>query len=124
LSAETKKNNPLRETITCAATTIYDFVTAGNRHPSFLKIDIEGAEVDVLAGATDTLRNYHPMIVCETHWVGQARSVYEKLLPLNYELFCVKDNVSPIASITQVPTNMYEGHVFARPKNHKERSVL
>ena len=59
------KNNPLRETITCAAITIDDFVAKGNRHPSFLKIDVEGAEADVLEGAADTLKNYQPMVLCE-----------------------------------------------------------
>ena len=110
------KNNPLRETITCAAITIDDFVAKGNRPPSFLKIDVEGAEVDVLAGATDTLKNCQPMVLCETHGEAKAQGVYEILRDLEYELFCVKENVVPIDSITQVPTDMYVGHLFARPK--------
>ncbi len=118
MSAETKKNNPFRETITCAATTIDEFVAAGNRSPSFLKIDVEGAEVDVLAGAIDTLRKYHPIIACETHGLARARGVYEILTDLNYELFCVNAGIVPIDSVTQMPNNMYEGHVFARLKKH------
>ncbi len=124
LSAETKKKNPLRETITCAATTIDEFVAAGNRSPSFLKIDVEGAEVDVLAGSIDTLKKYHPIIVCETHGVARAHGVYEILTDLNYELFCVNADMVPIESITQMPNNMYEGHVFARRKKHYGENVL
>jgi FkbM family methyltransferase len=124
LSAETKKKNPLRETITCAATTIDEFVAAGNRSPSFLKIDVEGAEVDVLSGSIDTLRKYHPIIVCETHGVARARGVYEILKDLDYELFCVKSGLVPIDSITQMPNNMYEGHVFARQKKPYDEKVL
>jgi FkbM family methyltransferase len=116
LSAKIKKNNPLRETITCSATTIDDFVAAGSRPPSLLKIDVEGAEVDVLAGATDTIKSYHPLIVCETHGVTPACGVYKILAALNYELFCVNQNMVSIDAMTQMPTNMYEGHVFARLK--------
>jgi len=117
LAPETKKNNPLNETITCAATTIDEFVATGNRAPSFLKIDVEGAEVEVLAGAINTLRRYHPVIVCETHGEARAGGVYEILIDLNYELFCVNADVVPIDSIAQMPDNMYEGHVFAQPKH-------
>lgn len=116
VSAKTKKSNPLRETITCDATTIDDFIAAGNRPPSFLKIDVEGAEVNVLAGATDALKSYHPMILCETHGEIPAQGVYETLVGLNYELFCVNVNMVPIESMAQMPNNMYEGHVFARPR--------
>ena len=116
VSTKTKKSNPLREMIICDATTVDDFVAAGNRPPSFLKIDVEGAEVNVLAGAADTLTSYHPMILCETHGVIPAQGVYETLVNLNYELFCVNVNMVPIESVTQMPNNMYEGHLFARPR--------
>jgi len=56
--------------------------------------------------------------VCETHGVTRAYDVYEILTDLNYELFCVNAGIVPIDSMTQMPNNMYEGHVFARPKKH------
>lgn len=96
----------------------------GNRPPSFLKIDVEGAEADVLEGAANTLKNYQPMVLCETHGQTRAQRVYEILVGLNYELFCVKENVVPIESITQVPTNMYDGHLFARPKKAQRNAVI
>jgi hypothetical protein len=66
----------------------------------------------VLAGATETLKKYKPMVLCETHGQDKAIEVYEMLAGLGYEMFCVKENVVPIDRI-HVPTNMYDGHIFA-----------
>lgn len=38
-----------------------------SRSPSFLLIDVEGAELDVLAGSTNTVERFHPMILLEYH---------------------------------------------------------
>jgi hypothetical protein len=35
--------------------------------PTLVKIDVDGAELDVLHGATDTLRNHSPAILLELH---------------------------------------------------------
>lgn len=35
--------------------------------PSVVKIDVEGAELDVIAGMTETLARYKPVIICEMH---------------------------------------------------------
>lgn len=35
--------------------------------PDFIKIDVEGAEVDVLRGGENLLRSYSPVIILETH---------------------------------------------------------
>jgi FkbM family methyltransferase len=37
------------------------------RPPDVCKIDVEGAEVDVLRGMMQTLLKYKPVIVCDTH---------------------------------------------------------
>ncbi len=36
------------------------------RPPGFIKIDVEGMEIEVLKGAENTIRNHHPVIVFET----------------------------------------------------------
>jgi FkbM family methyltransferase len=44
-----------------------DYCARHDVRPGFMKIDVEGAELDVLQGAGDTLRDYHPVIFLSTH---------------------------------------------------------
>jgi FkbM family methyltransferase len=60
----------------CRATTVDGYVGAHRqRRPSFVKCDVEGAELRVLAGAVDTLRKLPPLLHLEvnadwTHTLG------------------------------------------------------
>lgn len=48
--------------------TIDELVRAGEiPPPTLVKIDVEGSEVDVLAGMRETLERHRPAIVCELH---------------------------------------------------------
>ncbi|MGO9139570.1 MAG: FkbM family methyltransferase [Syntrophales bacterium] len=105
----------LCEIIECDAITIDGFVAEGNAPPSLIKIDVEGAEVDVLQGARRALAQCHPLVLCETHGQMAARGVYKILCEYGYELFIIHDGVRSINSLEDMPNNMYEGHVFAKP---------
>lgn len=49
-------------------TTTLDVITAANdKPPSLVKIDVEGAEFQVLRGMRQTLASYHPKLVIEFH---------------------------------------------------------
>jgi FkbM family methyltransferase len=54
--------------------------------PDVVKIDAEGAEIDVLRGAAETIRVHRPEILVEVHWLGRdfTRYVEEVLHPLGY----------------------------------------
>jgi len=52
-------------TITTRVTTLDDVVDAGARPPDLLKVDVEGAELDVLEGATRVIDRARPVVVCE-----------------------------------------------------------
>lgn len=45
--------------------TIDAFVQNNSIHPAFIKMDIEGAELDALCGSRHTLAKYHPVVVAE-----------------------------------------------------------
>jgi hypothetical protein len=52
--------------------------------PNFVKIDVEGAEFDVLVGMRDTLAKFKPHIMLETHpmWLPNGLSIEELVRPL------------------------------------------
>ena len=50
------------------------FLSRGGHKPSIIKIDVEGAELDVLRGATETLRTTRPAVLLEIHGWGDAVS--------------------------------------------------
>jgi FkbM family methyltransferase len=46
-------------------------VSEGARPPTVILIDVEGAEMDVLAGMRETLIKHRPLVCCEIHWLGK-----------------------------------------------------
>ncbi|MBS1512401.1 MAG: FkbM family methyltransferase [Bacteroidetes bacterium] len=54
-------------TITVPCDSIDGLVAKGYTPPTFIKIDVEGAELDVLKGAEQTLKKYQPYLLVATH---------------------------------------------------------
>jgi FkbM family methyltransferase len=48
-----------------SVTPLDDLVELHQLEPGFIKIDVEGAEMQVLEGASKTLERFHPVILCE-----------------------------------------------------------
>lgn len=65
--------------------------------PELIKIDVEGAEVDVLVGAIETLMSSRPILLIELHGTNQA--VAHKLQELDYQSHVL----GSAASITESP---------------------
>jgi len=61
------------------------------RRVSFIKIDVEGAEVEVLRGAVETLQRYRPTVLCEIGYENRESSsegvtnLFEILRLVNYD---------------------------------------
>jgi FkbM family methyltransferase len=89
-------------------------VSADLPPPSFIKIDAEGAEYDILVGARNTLQKHRPDLMIEIHGAGgdarsHARRIAALLENIGYALSHVEDG-SRVDSAT-APGNL--GHIFA-----------
>jgi hypothetical protein len=51
-------------------------------------IDVEGAELDVLQGMLTTIKEYHPVLLVEVHWLGESFVDFVRvhLEPMGYRL--------------------------------------
>jgi hypothetical protein len=66
-----------------------------NQPIALIKIDVEGMEPQVLAGATDLLRRYQPRIFAEAHTDEEFERVYDCLRPFGYTATGRVFNASP-----------------------------
>ncbi|HEX5412935.1 MAG TPA: FkbM family methyltransferase [Terriglobia bacterium] len=67
------------ETISVQAVSL-DAFAADNHSPAVIKIDVEGAECEVLDGATGLLASAKPTLICEVH-TAEAAAFIEEFLP-------------------------------------------
>ncbi|MCU1245739.1 MAG: methyltransferase, partial [Acidobacteria bacterium] len=62
--------------------------------PSFLKIDVEGAEDAVLIGAAKLLRNHHPTVLLSTHGYLHHQRCWSLLEEYGYLLALLRDGTA------------------------------
>lgn len=85
-----------------------------NKHsiePGLIVIDVEGAELNVLRGAIDTLKNYRPIIISEvddnllSEQNSNSKEVINFLKDLNYEVLDTENNI---------PSYPFSGNIIAK----------
>lgn len=64
-------------------TTYLDNVVKGK--VDFIKLDAEGAELEILHGATRILKQYKPFVVCEIHSKNLLHQIISFMLTYNYK---------------------------------------
>jgi FkbM family methyltransferase len=79
--------------------------------PDFIKIDVEGLELDVLRGMTETISDYKPEIFVELHGVSE-KDIVELLLSHQYKIHQVEDGID----ITKENLGSVHGHLYATPQ--------
>ncbi|HEV2284296.1 MAG TPA: FkbM family methyltransferase, partial [bacterium] len=59
--------------------------------PQFIKVDVDGAELDVLAGAQQVLASHRPILFVEVHGIDRERDCVAFLHSRGYEVRIVKN---------------------------------
>jgi len=77
--------------------------------PDFIKIDVEAAELEVLAGMSQTLKMHRPRLFIEIHSGVNVKRLVEDLIEKGYRLLHVESKTTINPANTQ---NAYNGHLY------------
>lgn len=69
----------------------------------FMKIDVEGAESNVLRGGTETIAEHRPLILAEVHSITEMLNVSQILHALNYNIAVVDEDCASRCFIAAKP---------------------
>jgi FkbM family methyltransferase len=128
-SLETRTFEP-GEPLPVETTTIDAEVEARRLRPSFIKIDVEGHELHVLAGAERTFESQRPLVLCEVSEITAlpAAAFFHRIryVPIRVLPRTFVDGVGPLAGIFNVffvpagesPSAVHQGR-SSRPRRER-----
>lgn len=90
-------NKALRSSEVNVNTTTLDYFVFDlkNPPPNLIKIDVEGAEINVLNGAIQTLKLFSPCILIEIHGYESGKKCKEFLEKINYSILVLETHQLP-----------------------------
>ena len=88
-SIKINKGGESQKIETCKLDTILSTLNVGN--VKLIKIDVEGAELDVIKGAIETIRRYQPNIIFEAWNEKYLLSISKVLKKYKYEVNEIKE---------------------------------
>jgi FkbM family methyltransferase len=118
LTGQGTEDDRLQQSVTVEVTTLDEFVRQGHRPPTFIKIDVEGAEGLVFDGAREVLARYRPTLAVEIHSPEQGDRVGRALRDADYTAFLIHEGMKPVTRyVTDAsgPSDV-QGYVLARPR--------
>jgi len=108
-----------------------DTIGGAFKNVGFLKVDVEGHEPDVLAGAEQLLRNFGPALyleIYEGHSPGVSSKVRNRLSASEYDGYFLRgEEVLPIElcdftkHLTAPPSQCDINFIFTKSEQHKQR---
>lgn len=101
-------------------TTLDKFIKEQNiERVDFIKMDIQGSELDLIEGGINTLQKYRPIIFTEASNTELSRrgnsilDLFNKLVSMDYDVFIIsKNGLNPISKLDQLK----DGNWLAKPK--------
>jgi FkbM family methyltransferase len=96
------------ERIQVTGIAIDDFVKRnGGPLPNIIKIDVEGAELEVLKGAAEVIRSARPTVICEVHYPADKPRIDAWLTERGYQLYSMDDRTSFPAWLLASPRELH-----------------
>jgi len=97
-----------------------DDFAKGAQPPRVLKIDVEGAEGEVLQGAGQLLLEHRPLLICEVHSGSAGKDVRAVLQQTDYEFLVLESRAEGFGADEQVPSWC---HILAYPRENRKRAL-
>jgi FkbM family methyltransferase len=80
---------------TVQAETLDAYCSKWNLSPSFIKVDAEGAELNVITGAVDVIRQFKPMVLLEvSSGASSAQALWERMAGAGYRCYWLSRGTS------------------------------
>ena len=83
--------------------------------PDLIKMDVEGAEVDVLAGAFQTITRFRPLLLIELHGTNE---------PIAQALETQEYITHVLGSLDDIRAARWSAHIIARPRERTDLSEI